>query len=153
MNRGDDGKAEDAVAMRLASHGVRLTDPRRRLLGVLEGAERPLTLPEILGRDGGLNQSSACRNLAELEAFGVVDRIVTSGDHNRFELAAEITDHHHHLVCERCGRVEDIELSPATERLLDGEADSIGTAAGFAIDAHRLDLLGTCADCAGTTSR
>jgi Fe2+ or Zn2+ uptake regulation protein len=132
---------------------VRLTDPRRRLLGVLAAADRPLTLPEILERDDGLTQSSAYPNLAEPDELGVVDRVVTTGDHSRFELAADITDHHHHhLVCERCGRVEDVELDPDVERLLDAEGERIGDAVGFSVDAHRLDLLGTCGSCAGAAS-
>lgn len=144
---------DDALRTRLRSQGVRLTDPRRRLLGVLAAADRPLTLPEILERDDGLTQSSAYRNLAELDELGLVDRVVTTGDHGRFELAADLTDnHHHHLVCERCGRVEDVELGPDVERLLDAEGERIGATAGFAVEAHRLDLLGTCASCAGAPS-
>jgi Fur family ferric uptake transcriptional regulator len=51
-------------------------------------------------------------------------------------------EHHHHLACDRCGRVEEIEetyITPVAERLA---ADR-----GFKIDDARLDFYGLCAAC------
>ena len=55
-------------------------------------------------------QSSAYRNLAVLEHAGVVRRVITEGEFARFELTEELTEHHHHLICSRCGRVEDVTV-------------------------------------------
>lgn len=137
----------DAADARLRRAGQRYTDSRRRLVGALAGAEGPLTLPQILASSPDLAQSSAYRNLAVLEQAGVVHRIVTNDDHSRYELVEELTEHHHHLICERCGSVADFVLDAAAERSLER---ALSTAAGtqrFDVTHHRLDLVGTCADC------
>jgi len=80
----------------------------------------------------------------------VVHRVIGSDEYARYELAEEFSGrHHHHLVCVSCGAVEDFEVPRRVEK---GLADAMGrliTDSGFRAEAHRLDLLGTCARCAG----
>ena len=135
------------AAARLQADGQRYTDNRRELVAVLDAAEAPLTIPEILERRPGLAQSSAYRNLSVLERAGVVRRIVTTDEWARYELAEELTEHHHHLICQTCGRVEDFTVSAALERSIDDAMAAAAVAAGFALDHHRLDLVGRCARC------
>jgi Fur family transcriptional regulator, ferric uptake regulator len=138
----------DLVAQRLHADGQRYTTGRRALVDVLSHAGQPLTIPEILDGAEGFPQSSAYRNLAVLERAGVVVRLVTADEFGRYELAEELTGHHHHhLVCERCGIVLDVELPPSVERALDRALDSVGTTYGFRVEHHRLDLVGRCAAC------
>ena len=136
------------VAERLRSDDQRYTASRRALVEALVDAERPPTIPELLAARPGLAQSSAYRNLAVLEQVGVVRRIVTSDEHARFELAEELTGHHHHLVCASCGRVDDFTVSTQLERSLDVALARVADETGFAVDHHRLDLVGTCQACA-----
>lgn len=135
------------AAARLQADGQRYTDNRRELVAVLADADAPLTIPEILERRRGLAQSSAYRNLSVLEKAGVVRRIVTTDEWARYELAEELTEHHHHLICSTCGRVEDFTVSAALERSIDAATAAAAEAAGFALDHHRLDLVGRCARC------
>ena len=115
----------------------------------LHAADGPVTIPEVLAADPLLAQSSAYRNLAILEEVGAVTRIVTHDDHARFELAEALTDHHHHhLICTNCGSVSDFELTSDTETTLKKAFAKVSRSAKFAVDSHRLDLLGHCADCA-----
>jgi Fe2+ or Zn2+ uptake regulation protein len=125
----------------------RYTPGRRALVEVLAGSDRPLTIPELLAADQALALSSAYRNLAVLERAGVVRRLVTSDEHARFELAEDLTEHHHHLICGRCGRIDDFTVSPQLERSLEAALGRVVAATGFRPDHHRLDLVGTCADC------
>src|SRR5687768_12006265 len=115
----DRSELHATAADRLRAGGQRYTASRRALIDALAGAERPSTIPELLGSRPGLAQSSAYRNLAVLEEVGVVRRIVTSDEHARFELAEDLTEHHHHLVCGRCGQVEDFTVSSRLERSLE----------------------------------
>ncbi|MEM8925428.1 MAG: Fur family transcriptional regulator [Actinomycetota bacterium] len=136
------------VASRLAGQQQRYTANRRVLIDVLLGTNGPITIADILSSGEGLAQSSAYRNLVILEEAGVVQRIVTSDDHARFELAESVTGrHHHHLICESCGDIFDIVLPPEVEHALDealnGEADRLG----FQGDHHRVDLVGSCRNC------
>lgn len=137
------------AASRLRGDAQRYTAGRRRLVEVLRGAPHPLTIAEVLDRDGSLAQSSAYRNLGVLEEAGVVHRVVTDDEFHRFELTEAVTGHHHHhLVCSRCGRVEDFTVAPRLEARLDEALDQAASASGFVPDHHRLDLVGTCVECA-----
>jgi Fe2+ or Zn2+ uptake regulation protein len=138
----------DGAAARLRAHDQRLTDGRRQLIDVLASADRPLTIPEILRRRRGLAQSSVYRNLVVLEEAGVVHRFVTHDEFARYELAEDLTGHHHHLVCATCGRVEDIPASAALEKSVAAAIEHAARTSGFRTSHHRLDLVGVCARCA-----
>ena len=133
---------------RLRTTGQRYTPTRRSLVDVLERSDRPLTIPEILKRKRGLAQSSVYRNLGLLEQAGVVCRIITTDDHARYELTEDLTEHHHHLICAECGRVDDFTVAPQVERALHGAIDRVSEDTGFTAVHHRLDLIGTCEGCA-----
>ncbi|MCU1485195.1 MAG: Fe2+/Zn2+ uptake regulation protein [Actinomycetia bacterium] len=137
----------DVVATRLRDAGQRYTTGRRAIVDRLQAAGQPLTIPEVLA-GSTLPQSSAYRNLAVLEQAGAVHRIVTSADFARYELAEDLTEHHHHLICSTCGTVEDFTAPPALERSLHKAVTQVEGATGFAAEHHRLDLLGTCKSCA-----
>lgn len=138
----------DEAAVRLHGAGQRYTDQRRRLIEILSRAGSPMSIPEILRGRRGLPQSTVYRNLSDLETAGVVRRIVTDEEFGRYELTEELTGHHHHLFCAVCGRTSDVRLGPQLEEQLDAALDTIAGEAGFADVRHRLDLIGTCADCA-----
>lgn len=136
----------DAIAARLRRVHQRLTPKRAAIVDILAGAARPLTLPEILDAGDGLAQSSVYRNLVVLEQAGVVHRIVTA-ESARFELAEELTGHHHHLICTSCGTVEDVPASSGLEASLADAVAQIEGTTGFRTKAHRIDLVGLCRRC------
>lgn len=137
----------DTIAVRLRDAGQRYTSGRRTLVERLHAAPQPRTIPELVDLPPRLPQSTAYRNLAVLEQAGVVHRITTNGDFARFELAEDLTEHHHHLICERCGAVVDYTAPAGLERSLGSAVAEIAAAHGFTTDRHRLDLIGRCADC------
>jgi Fur family ferric uptake transcriptional regulator len=137
------------AAARLEAAGQRATRNRLAIVEVLARAGQPLTIREIIQRKRGLALSSAYRNLAVLEAARVVHRLVTGGDHARFELAEDLTlHHHHHLVCASCGTVEDFSASGPLERRVQEAMAQAAARAGFTPQAHRIDLIGLCRSCA-----
>jgi Fe2+ or Zn2+ uptake regulation protein len=138
----------EAVATRLRSVGQRLTTNREALLDTLSAAPRPLTIPEILARREGLAQSSVYRNLVVLEEAGIVHRVVGADEFARWELAEDLTGHHHHLICASCGRVEDVPASAGLERSVAAAAAAITRTTGFHTQRHRVDLVGVCKRCA-----
>lgn len=141
------GDLHAVVTARLRRDGQRYTAGRRELVDVLLDADRPLSLPEVLGARPDLPQSSAYRNLAVLERAGVVRRVPGPGGFARYELAEELTGHHHHLICSSCGSVTDFTVSRQLERSLDRALERAAGEAGFRPAGHRLDLVGTCRDC------
>ena len=145
--RGDAHRLDQVVASRLRRVGQSLTPRRRSLLEILRSAVHPLTIHEILERGSELAMSSAYRNLTVLEHAGVVNRVITKEDFGRYELAEELTEHHHHLVCSSCGLVRDLLSDVDAERLMN-LAMQRATEQGFTPATHRLDIVGLCADCA-----
>lgn len=142
-----DDELHDEISALLRSADQRYTKGRRALVTTLRRIGQPMTLPQILEAGDGLAQSSVYRNLAVLEDAGVVTRIVTNDEFARYELAEQLTEHHHHLICQSCGDVTDFSLGTRTESTLDRALHRIADDAGFQVEAHRLDLVGTCADC------
>lgn len=139
------------AAARLAAHDQRYTGGRRSLVDALIGSARPLSVPEILSSvDVGLPQSSAYRNLTVLMEAGVVARVDTGSDQARFELDEGLSgDHHHHLVCQSCETVIDVDAFPRLERALDAAARLAEEDSGFEVTGHKIDLVGRCARCRG----
>jgi Fur family transcriptional regulator, ferric uptake regulator len=137
----------EEIALRLAALDQRYTSLRRALVETLAEAGRPLTIPEILVSNSWLSQSSAYRNMTALIDAGAVRRVTGADDHGRFELAEELSGHHHHLVCGNCGKVADLRPSPRLERALAEAARAAAHEQDFAVTEHRFDLVGVCADC------
>jgi Fe2+ or Zn2+ uptake regulation protein len=135
------------AASRLAASGQRYTPSRRAVVESLQQAGRPLSIPEILEADRALPQSSAYRTIAVLTQVGVVRRVVAVDEFTRFELAEDLSSHHHHLLCTSCGLVADFELPPALERQLEAAFEAAATDRRFESVHHRVDLVGRCMNC------
>ncbi|MEX2626560.1 MAG: Fur family transcriptional regulator [Ilumatobacteraceae bacterium] len=133
---------------RLMARDQRYTTGRRRIVEVLAGAGAPVTLPSLLELAPDLSQSSAYRNLAIMEEVGVVRRLVHGAEHAHYELAEDLTEHHHHLICEECGLITDVTLDDGLERSLDQAFEGLAAAADFTPRHHAIDIFGRCADCA-----
>ena len=140
-------RIRDEARARLGLVEQRFTSGRRSLVDILGRSDRPLTMPELLVEGPELVQSSVYRNLTVLEEAGVVRRIVTHDEFARFELAEDLTGHHHHLVCLGCGVVEDFIVPADLEARLESAFAVEAARSGFIAEAHQLDLLGRCANC------
>ena len=133
--------------LRLRHIGQRYTDNRRTIVTVLATSGSPLTIPEILLARPELAQSSAYRSLVTLEQAGVVQKLVTNDEWARFELAEDLTEHHHHQICSQCGSVRDFTISARLELSIDEALAKVAEATGFRLQHHRLDLIGLCQSC------
>jgi Fur family transcriptional regulator, ferric uptake regulator len=145
-------EVHDIVDEQLRRSRQRYTRGRRQLVELLLDTGRPVTIAELLDLGATQSQSSLYRNLAILEQCGAVERITSSDDVARFELTEELSGHHHHLVCSLCGRIDDVVLPPAVERVLAAAASEARAQQGYVIDSHRLELVGACPACAAPAS-
>jgi len=147
---GDDVSTDLHVtaAARLRSSRERYTGNRRALVELLSDAGQPLAIRDILTARPGLAQSSAYRNLVVLERAGVVQRVASADEFARFELAEDLTEHHHHVICSNCGKVQDFTTSPGLERTLKQVISHAAKQTGFDLESHSLDLIGLCDTCA-----
>jgi Fur family transcriptional regulator, ferric uptake regulator len=138
----------DEVAQRLKRTDQRYTPGRRAIIEALVEAGGPVSISDIADRLPELPRSSAYRHLVDLQAAGLVRRVAANDEFGRFELAEDLTEHHHHLLCVECGRVLDVTPSAAFERALAEAIDELSGPSGFTPDGHRLDVLGVCGECA-----
>ncbi|MBA3434215.1 MAG: transcriptional repressor [Actinobacteria bacterium] len=86
--------------------------------------------------------ASVYRALDGLAELGLVQRVDLGDGVSRFERADPGGDHHHHLVCDDCGRIEPFE-DPALEAAIVGVAGG----RGYDVAAHDVVLRGACEDC------
>jgi Fe2+ or Zn2+ uptake regulation protein len=141
----------DRLRAALVGAGHAWTRPRAAVLQVLVPAAVPLTVEQIharLGRRAAgptVNLSSVYRTVNLLRGLGIVRPVRFGDGAQRFELADGYRDHHHHFVCERCGRVEDVRPCPVEGVDLERR--------GLAVRSHHLELFGLCGHCAPTGPR
>lgn len=142
-------RIHEVSAARLRQTRQRYTRGRRALVQQLLDLDGPATISELVAGGSDSSTSSLYRNLAILDQCGVVHRVVAVDD-TRYELSEELSGHHHHLVCRDCGRVADLTLSDDVERALTRAATQASRTSGFRVQAHNLEMVGTCEDCAAT---
>jgi len=145
--RDNNADLHGVVEGRLRGVDQRYTSGRRAIISLLAGAGHPVSIGEIADGLPELPRSSAYRHLTDLESAGLVRRVTASDEFTRFELAEDLTGHHHHLVCLNCGKVTDITLPPGVEDDITEATGQLAAAAGFEPHGHRLDVLGLCAAC------
>jgi Fur family transcriptional regulator, ferric uptake regulator len=137
----------DRAEAALAAAGHRRGGARRAVLELLGGQECALTAQEIEDRLRGsrrpASRASIYRVLDELEGLRLVQRVETGQAMVRYERVCEAGEHHHHLVCERCGIVIPFS-DPALERAI----SSISERVPLAVSEHEIVLRGQCRDCA-----
>jgi Fur family ferric uptake transcriptional regulator len=88
---------------------------------------------------GSADYSSVFRAVAALERDGVIRRIDLGDGQARYELS---DDHHEHIRCERCGRVEEVAAC-----VLEDVGARIQELTGFEVTGHQVVFGGLCADC------
>ena len=134
-----------AAAERLRAAGERATPQRLTVAASLAAAGRRVTAEELwrrLRRDQrGIGRATVFRSLEALVAAGLARRLEM--DNHVYGYVACRPEHHHHLACTRCGRVEDIG-----EGYVRAVARRVAAETGFQIDDARLDFYGRCAGCA-----
>lgn len=128
----------------LKGKGYRLTPQRLMVLATLHEAEDHISAVEIFGRVKSkypyVNKSTVYRTLELLKELGLVNQIELGGDTLYYHPAEK--GHHHHLVCEKCGQVVEIdeEVFAPLEAAL---RDTYGFSASF----KHLALRGRCSAC------
>ena len=130
----------------LERDGYRLSTPRAAVVETLATLGCSVTAKEIAdslhrrGQDVGV--ASIYRTLELLDRLRLARRVDAAEGVARYEPVNPSGDHHHHLVCQRCGQVcafEDSDLEGVIERL----ADRVD----YAVDAHDVTLRGECPTC------
>jgi Fur family ferric uptake transcriptional regulator len=142
---GDD--LHELVEVRLRRADQRYTPGRRAIVELLTSHGHPMSISDIGAELPEVPRSSAYRHLVDLQNAGVVRRIAANDEFARFELAEDLTEHHHHLLCTVCGRVIDVTPTPAFERIIAKMVQDIADQQGFHPTSHSVDVVGHCSNC------
>lgn len=136
----------DAALAALERRGHRSGAARRAVVELLDRQECCLAAQEIydLLRDERtpVGLASIYRTLDQLDRDGLLQRVELGDGTTRFEPAHAGADHHHHLVCDSCGKVEafaDDRLEQALRR--------VEERTGYDVAGHEVVLRGSCRDC------
>jgi len=136
--------SDSSTADRLREAGERVTRQRLLVADALNAAGRRLSAQELYDslrrRDPRIGRATVFRTVEALVAAGAARRLEQGG--HVYGYVACRPEHHHHLACDRCGRVEEID-----ERFIEPVAERVAAEHGFTIDDARLDFYGLCADC------
>ena len=128
-------KAEAAVG-KMRARGYKATLQRLAVLRAL-ATEQHQSMRELRRRCPQVGVVTIYRTLDLLSELGIVRRM-DLGDGPRYELAE---DHHHHLICESCGDISELEEFP-----LDSDRMSL-VSSEFKVRSHSVEVYGQCAAC------
>jgi Fur family ferric uptake transcriptional regulator len=138
---------------RFRQGGRRWTEPRAAILSHLIRTAGHPTAKEIFGSlrriSPGVGLTTVYRTLELMQKMGLVHKVDAGDGQSRYALKREgKEDHHHHLICTRCGKIidyqdfveDELELIRKTEATLSKKHD-------FAITDHNIEFLGLCGQC------
>ena len=139
---------EQQAVSRLTAHEIRYTKGRRQVIRTLARADGPRSASELhKDLDEAVPLSSLYRSLSVLTRAGVLSPHHGTGGVIRYELAEWLMGHHHHLVCDSCGAIDDIELTEDLEAVLNEVVSRATGRRKFTATGHSLEIAGHCTSC------
>lgn len=128
----------------LKDRKLKTTSARLALLDMFERSKKPLSVKDLAERldNTGIDTVTLYRNVDSLESIGLLKKIFIDNKQSYYELSSE--KHHHHLVCKKCGKIEDIEDCKVAI-----SNDAIRRSGFDNISHHSLEFFGICKKCAG----
>jgi Fur family transcriptional regulator, ferric uptake regulator len=132
---------EHALAA-LGQAGYRSGGARRRVVELLGSEDCALTALEIDRRLEEVGRASVYRAIEQLEELRLVQRVDLGGEAAAYERVDPAGHHHHHIVCDRCGKVVPFE-----DRDLELAINRVSRRTEFEVADHEVTLRGTCAHC------
>ena len=134
-----------AVLRQLGDAGRRRTSPRKEVIAAALKRRVPFTAQQLVAelRPTGVGRATVFRTLDLLVSLGALARIhgVEAGVRSmRYTPCAP--SHHHHLVCQACGRVEELAAKALDQRIA-----ATARGHGFRPLGHTVEIVGLCPDC------
>jgi Fur family ferric uptake transcriptional regulator len=132
------------ITSSLKDRGYRLTPQRLMILSAIEGSKEHISAEEIYAQVAAkypnVNISTVYRTLELLKKHGLVFEIDLGEGRIRYH--AEGSGHHHHLVCQQCGAVIDID-----ESVLSALKNILLKEYKFRAELRHLGIFGLCEKC------
>lgn len=137
--------SEQALA-ELRDAGYRRGLARARVIDFLDAQDCCVGAQEIhrelVERGERVGLASVYRVLEVLAEKRLVQRVDLGDGVTRFEALRDAVDHHHHIVCDDCGRIE-----PFADQRLERVLRDVEQSSGYAVAGHDIVLRGACSAC------
>lgn len=134
----------DLTLSSLRDGGHKITNVRRQIINIFSQAKKPLSAQEIIIKlklkNINVNKTTVYRELQFLHDNNYLIKVHLKPHETSYEYKGLI--HHHHLVCESCGKIDNI-----TNCLADELESEIFKKRGFKVKRHSLEFYGICSDC------
>lgn len=133
----------------LKDAGLKITLPRIKILQILESSDvhhlsAEDVYKQLLQNEEEIGLATVYRVLTQFEEAGLVVRHHFEGGHSVFEVAS--AQHHDHIVCVKCGRVEEF-----VDQQIEVRQRMIAEELGFELTDHNLNMYGLCPECRKAT--
>ena len=129
---------------KLSQAGHRLTPQRLMIVSAIENSSDHISAEEIYAQVAAkfpnVNSSTVYRTLELLQRLGLVTETDLGGGRVRYHPAEK--GHHHHLICEQCGAVIDLD-----ESVLAPLKDALLRQCNFVADLKHIGIFGRCLKC------
>jgi len=127
----------------LKKNNFKNTPSRMAILQIFSKNDKPISADFIYNKlKNNMNETTVYRTLASFEGVGILKRVDLRKESIFYELN---NDHHHHIVCVKCGLIEDFKESKDIEKLL---SQIINKSVKFKnVTEHSLELFGFCKVC------
>ena len=137
-------KASSIIQQSLVARGFSQTQPRRLVLEVFLRDAKPLTPAAVHNRlpERNINLASVYRSIELFCRLGVLTKVDYVDEGGRYELSDGYRDHHHHLICQKCGKTEDFK-----DCALQDIEKLIRRRFRFKVMRHELRFIGLCQRC------
>ncbi|MCX6736382.1 MAG: Fur family transcriptional regulator [Candidatus Parcubacteria bacterium] len=134
----------ETIETLLRKNGSKATPGRVAILSVLQKKCIPLSINEISASlPVKLNQTTIYRTLESLTDSEIIRRVELGHAHAHYEMV-EKQNHHHHIICKECGKIEDVRIC-GTEEM---ESSVLKKSKLFHnIKSHALEFFGVCNGC------
>lgn len=138
-------KNEEKLAALLNKAGYKYTRPRQAVASALLNAAGHLSAPEVVeavaGYDASIGRMSVYRSLDLFTRLGLIRPAFQEGSVARYVVMVD--GHHHHIICQNCGRVIHFDQCP-----LDELTNYLEKKFACEINGHLLEFFGRCEECA-----
>jgi len=127
----------------LKNKNLKITEQRLAVLQIISQYLKPLSIQDIFDKIDKKNL-----NVDKVTIYRIIDKflekqIVRQIDFHDNKIRYELNnDHHHHLVCKICGKIQ-----PIHEACLSIDTDKILKDYDFSVEDHSLEFFGRCKDC------
>jgi Fur family transcriptional regulator, ferric uptake regulator len=140
----------ERAAQALAEAGHRRGGARHAIIELLDEQACALSAVEIQDalseRRREVSRASVYRVMEELEEVGLLQRVEVGQGIVRYEPLRHGPGHHHHLVCEQCGR-----LQPFTDGALERAISRLSERVPLRVSEHEIVIRGACESCVAAT--